>query len=159
MPFNLDIRLLRTSGRVINFSMLLILSSSTCSFREKPFIFVSRLWMITVMLMFIIGKVVEERAAAAWIVDVVGRMLSVVAPIEDHVELMWLQPSQYIVLWTLSLCIHWCAWPFLMQGQFVVGPLADNWYCVPLSLFWTVCFVRVSELRNVKSEQQAGKSV
>ena len=44
--------------------------------------------MITVMLMFIIGKVVEERAAAALIVDVVGRMLSVVAPIEDHVELM-----------------------------------------------------------------------
>ena len=159
MPVNLYIRFRRAIGRVINFSTLLILSSCTCSIREKPFIFVVWLWMITVMLMFIISKVVEERAAAAWIVDDLGRMLSVVAPIKDHVELMWLQPSQYIIIWTLSLCVHWCAWSFLMYGQFVVGSLADNWNCVSLSLFWTVCFVRVSELRDVKSEQQACKSV
>ena len=44
--------------------------------------------MITVMLMLIESKVVEERAAATRIVDWLGRMLSVMAPVEDHIELV-----------------------------------------------------------------------
>ena len=87
VPVNLYVRLLRARGWVIDFSLLLILS--TCSIRERLFIFGGRLWVITVMLMLIESKVVEERAAATRIVDWLGRMLSVMAPVEDHIELVW----------------------------------------------------------------------